>query len=159
MYSKWGSNCNLLIAHHLPRSHHNDIIRYCSWPMCRTVNYGTQKWPNNRKKLEFLPPKCQKCIDWNAVFKTWLALPVGNEDPHQPLLARFVGDETSLIPYESGQPEKSWNQDLKQEISSFNRMRFFFGNSHLVVSSFHQRMCYVYIQIVNMVNRNHEFWG
>ena len=36
--------------------------------------------------------------------KNWLALPVGNEGPST-FTWGFIGDETSIIPYESGQLE------------------------------------------------------
>ncbi len=38
----------------------------------------------------------------NVNMKSWLALPVGNESPST-FTGWYIGDETSLIPYEPGQ--------------------------------------------------------
>ena len=43
---------------------------------------------------------------WKFLHQNWLALPVGNEGPSTFTLG-FIGDETSLIPYESGQLEEN----------------------------------------------------
>ena len=61
-------------------------------------NAGTASNLTTSHNFDLNPPSRQE-----YVALIWLALPVGNEGPST-FTGWYIGDETSLIPYESGQP-------------------------------------------------------
>ena len=68
--------------------------------------FSPHRNPSIRIFFDLRASKPQKSPSVNSTSKNWLARLVGNEGPST-FTAWYVGDETSLIPYESGQLEKS----------------------------------------------------